>query len=667
MWLLYLSADAVALFSIGLITNRQADPSKSGSGRDAELLVFWAPFLLLHLGGPDAITALALEDNQLWHRHALQLVTQIVVTLYVFGVSISRHNRLLGPTILIFIDGCIKYIERTCALYFASLDGIRGSLKEPKAPTYDTMVEEYHSAGDNHMPTRFEVKYGPSDGSSRSSDRTSNGYNDSNLEWHEKKETTGMVEYAYFFYEKSKGLLADAFLSLKDDGEIREFFLTKPVEEALKIVEIELNFIYDVLHTKAFLINSNGSWCRVISFVSVVSSLLLFCFHDKKGYDRVDVRVTFALLGGAIALDLAATVMFLCSDWSIIMMSQQGRSKVLKYVFFKLQKWFRWAKDPYCKRWSKCISSYNLLERSFKHCPRFYSLIFIHEIKDILIGFRYVKNPKAEPIALKFIIEEVRQKAELAIDKEATEKVCSARGDLVFQDEYFLVSKYLLPWTTDVDYDASLLTWHLATDICYWSTPEERRNEIPHCKISKQLSDYMSYLLLREQGILSQMVGNSKVRFEDTIEDIRAGLLEANKQAQISEDMIEDYRAANDQTQINENDNEKFSRYVLEQEMDNTSALIAKAKDSQSVYHKACRLAKQLNMFGGKQWEIMSKVWVELLCYASIRSSARSHFALLGKGGELITLVWLFMVHLGFREPYQPSRGLRSTKLSIAK
>jgi uncharacterized protein DUF4220 len=45
IWMLYLSADAVALFTIGLISNANQD-SRPGP----QLAAFWAPFLLLHLG-----------------------------------------------------------------------------------------------------------------------------------------------------------------------------------------------------------------------------------------------------------------------------------------------------------------------------------------------------------------------------------------------------------------------------------------------------------------------------------------------------------------------------------------------------------------------------------------------------------------------------------------
>ena len=40
-------------------------------------MAFWAPFLLLHLGGLDSITAYSLQDSELGRRHLLGLVIQV--------------------------------------------------------------------------------------------------------------------------------------------------------------------------------------------------------------------------------------------------------------------------------------------------------------------------------------------------------------------------------------------------------------------------------------------------------------------------------------------------------------------------------------------------------------------------------------------------------------
>jgi hypothetical protein len=61
LWLAYLMADYVAVYAVGHMS-LDSRPHEDG------LVAFWAPFLLLHLGGQDNITAYSLEDNQLWKR-----------------------------------------------------------------------------------------------------------------------------------------------------------------------------------------------------------------------------------------------------------------------------------------------------------------------------------------------------------------------------------------------------------------------------------------------------------------------------------------------------------------------------------------------------------------------------------------------------------------------
>ncbi|KAH9669778.1 DUF4220 domain-containing protein [Citrus sinensis] len=124
IWSAYFLADSAATFAIGLIAERAINsqtPTKSN-----ELLVLWAPFLLLHLGGPDTITAVALEDNELWLRQLFGLIFQAGFTFYVFLLSLPG-NKLFVPTILVFIAGIIKCFERTRAMYLASWEKFRES------------------------------------------------------------------------------------------------------------------------------------------------------------------------------------------------------------------------------------------------------------------------------------------------------------------------------------------------------------------------------------------------------------------------------------------------------------------------------------------------------------------------------------------------------------
>ena len=70
VWSSYMLADAIAIYALGHMSITSRSPQH-------QLMAFWAPFLLLHLGGQDNITAYAIEDNRLWLRHLQTLAVQV--------------------------------------------------------------------------------------------------------------------------------------------------------------------------------------------------------------------------------------------------------------------------------------------------------------------------------------------------------------------------------------------------------------------------------------------------------------------------------------------------------------------------------------------------------------------------------------------------------------
>ncbi|GLT41362.1 hypothetical protein SLA2020_154320 [Shorea laevis] len=82
LWFAYLSADWIAIVTLGNLSS-----SCSVSSTTNILRANWAPLLLLHLGGPDTITAYAFEDNQFWIRHFLVLVVKAILVIYVICLS----------------------------------------------------------------------------------------------------------------------------------------------------------------------------------------------------------------------------------------------------------------------------------------------------------------------------------------------------------------------------------------------------------------------------------------------------------------------------------------------------------------------------------------------------------------------------------------------------
>lgn len=143
IWSPYLLADWIAAFAVGLISNGQANESPGKAAVNKQLAAFWAPFLLLHLGGPDAITAFSLEDNELWIRHLLGVVIQLVAVVYVFLQSLPNDYWIL--TALLFLAGGCKYAERTLSLYQACLGNFRRSLlsKPDPGPNYAQLMAQF--------------------------------------------------------------------------------------------------------------------------------------------------------------------------------------------------------------------------------------------------------------------------------------------------------------------------------------------------------------------------------------------------------------------------------------------------------------------------------------------------------------------------------------------
>uniref|UniRef100_A0A453T8E7 DUF4220 domain-containing protein n=7 Tax=Aegilops tauschii subsp. strangulata TaxID=200361 RepID=A0A453T8E7_AEGTS len=99
LWLVYLSADVVATYALG---NMSSSLTKKSSG-EHQLVAFWAPFLLLHLGGQDTITAYALEDNELWRRHLLNMFLQVAGTAYVLYKYIIAGGATFIPAAMLVL------------------------------------------------------------------------------------------------------------------------------------------------------------------------------------------------------------------------------------------------------------------------------------------------------------------------------------------------------------------------------------------------------------------------------------------------------------------------------------------------------------------------------------------------------------------------------------
>ncbi|KAM3406315.1 hypothetical protein ACQJBY_000415 [Aegilops geniculata] len=79
IWLAYLGSDALAIYALATLFNSHRKQEWTSTRRGSSSLeALWAPVLLVHLGGQDGITAYNIEDNELWRRHVLTAVSQVL-------------------------------------------------------------------------------------------------------------------------------------------------------------------------------------------------------------------------------------------------------------------------------------------------------------------------------------------------------------------------------------------------------------------------------------------------------------------------------------------------------------------------------------------------------------------------------------------------------------
>ncbi|XP_010529252.1 PREDICTED: uncharacterized protein LOC104806186 [Tarenaya hassleriana] len=354
LWTSYLLADWTANYATAQITKNQGKEPKPGEApMDKKLMALWAPFLLLHLGGPDTITALAIEDNALWQRHLLGLFSQALTGAY--AVIQSMYNQLWLPILLLFVTGTIKYLERTRALYSASTDKFRDSMHQEAdpGPNFAKLMEELKSKKDSKLPTKI-VKTEDADKFKRPLPKPDRFLSDLEI-----------VQYGFKFFETFKGLVVNLIFSFRERDLSRDFFFKLTPEEALRIMEVELGLIYDAFYTKTAVLHSwKGTVSRVIASGSLVAAFSLFHLHYKsqkrEEFRKLDLTITYTLFLVGIALDLVSLVLFLLSDWTFAIVSKLKDDPEAKHsVIDPLLGVFLYLRKPRWKK-RKCFKDGNV-------------------------------------------------------------------------------------------------------------------------------------------------------------------------------------------------------------------------------------------------------------------------------------------------------------------
>lgn len=600
VWSAYNSADWVAITALGNMARSQGDVNNDFSRPSREIQAFWVPFLLLHLGGPDSITAYSLEDNELWLRHFLALVVQAGVAFYVF-VRSWKTTKLTLIAIPMFVTGIVKYLERTCVLRSSSSKHFRSSLLSYPQIKYVLVKEE----GTDKEILRREMK------------------EESELTHDKVDPSSNYLCQAYYLFKRSTYLFAELILDYYERVGSYSIIHDKEPTDVFKLIETELGLMYDMLYTKASIVYSfSGILLRIICFCSSISALIAFSVHvDSSEYPSSDIIISYILLAGAVGLEIYAFILLLRSDWTRYWFAKRKKNKSHSISFSQAK-----------KRWSRSIAQHNLIT----FCYRLYDSGEISDCK--CLSWKPV-DEYLKALIFQQLLEKGNKISYDQYNLELCKQFLSQRGDYALEQsnrfDEFSGS------TTKVEFDHSLLLWHIATYLCYIDDiPENthRNNIDPSCLISKHLSNYMMYLLVECPFMLPKGIG--EIRYRDTCKELKKFL-------ELKFEQRDFY------TRVRE-----ASNVLLQTEIDKSED--ERGDQNKSVLFDGCKLARQLQSLDAEQgwnrqqkWKMISEVWVEMLAYAASHCGWKEHAQQLTNGGELITHVCVLMAHLGLSEQYQ--------------
>ncbi|KAI6671480.1 hypothetical protein NL676_006365 [Syzygium grande] len=356
VWTTYLLADSIANLTLGVLSNRLANIKETKGTIDAksQITAFWAPFLLVHLGGPDTITAYALEDNELWLRQVARLCVQVGLACYIYFVALSGSTLSILAAGMILM-GSIKYVERALCFYLASEGRLRDSMRSLPdfGPIYPRIMQQYAVKKEEGYRVRIaEVTEVPapedlsvSVNSGRAGD--------------EEKATT--LVKAYELFKIFKLLFVGLILNSGGLAASKRMFRgAMDSVTAFGIVEIELGFMYDLLYTKALLLNRAWGIIRWVINLSVPCAVLVFfSLQDRKDYPKVDIYITFLLICVAILLEIYSVLLAFSSDWvDHWRLQRPGGSTISSAVAF-----LQICPNP---RWSNSVAQFGLLGLSIR-------------------------------------------------------------------------------------------------------------------------------------------------------------------------------------------------------------------------------------------------------------------------------------------------------------
>ncbi|WVZ49002.1 hypothetical protein U9M48_000387 [Paspalum notatum var. saurae] len=705
LWLAYLSADSVAIFVLGHL-------AAHASGPRHQLMFFWAPFVLVHLGGQDTITAFSKQDNELWRRHLLSLVFHIAFAGYVAAKASWPDSRLRAAMVLMFLCGCFKYAERTYCLYCASpsilvsrsvrslshtlrvlqRDPRNGGIAEPRyhwtAGFYNWEKRPSRDGARNQMEETFDMMLngrrswqsirgrGITGSDITSVDALHNTVPSILLADDELPDMLGKFlsnEGRHRAYEYVGVRLAHCYQRLYTKNPLREAFyiVATDLVHRLRFTHILIDdgdaspfrFLAETCLDTLFLL------CSLFSYVSTPVALVLFMAAEKGDElhtSRADITVSYILLVGAIALDMSSATISIFSNVSSISLPAGALLRCIQPA---------WSS----KQWSEEIAQYSMIRRHATQDTAGMASSVRQWISKRLdrcsachgggggVGFfdlTCAPVTRGHTPILEFILDQL-----LSFGTEKHWGIASSRGQLSlgrWMSNHPVPADSELYKTTDshADFPMSVLIWHIATDICYYylgdssTSSDDRLNK--RKMMSRELSNYIMYLVFKCGVMLTSQSQFVHEQVHCEIRDVLAAdHRRPHQQVNLGEKeaVMTLFKAIRKEAHQQDSENKtEMQKHEEESADDDNDKRLKITRESiySPVLPRACEVAHELININDEnhRWELIASLWSEMLYYTAPRCGGAFHYKHLSTGGEFITHVLFLMYSLG---PFMPS------------
>ncbi|KAH0469597.1 hypothetical protein IEQ34_001155 [Dendrobium chrysotoxum] len=589
----YLIADLLADFVLFHLCNDMDDSSFSNA-----IVAFWAPFLILHLSGPDTITAYSMEDNELWARHLFSISYRLIMAFYILFRSLP-NTCLLAPTLLIFLVAIVKYLERSYSLYKASTKGFHSSIcSSYRKPSLEDL-------------------------------------NPSNQ--------------TFFLYSACRPFFINHIPNLELYRKIRNLINDMTTMEVWRAMSMVLGYVYDEFYTKAIINHSIvGYGLRVLCSICIFLAFWLFLMVPKDSFGKFNVTITYILLVTSTCLDVTAIIMLVFSNWMVS--SLLGFKKLrnwnvllvncivrIQNAWHKKSHWL--IKMPQLCLLNNClnISAPNGALHKSKMNWIVEKLSFAQETK-LYPGWRTIINESytLQTLQPSHANEEIMK----IIASDVINCLTVIHYDRIVPGYAQILKFNKLDWAIPIfvelldgmSLDQQVFIWHITTELCFHWNPKSIHPLCPHqremeeeesisrvrkcleMETCKYLSNYMMHTVLMRPDMMSTTAQASPMLFYHAFDDMVK--------------FIRSYTMQNAKV-------EEVCRKIM-------ATPIVWTDNNRSLFGIARALADlMLKNVEDERWKVLTMTWAELIIQVAKNSRANMHMKQLSSGDKLLTSIWL--------------------------